>query len=209
MISLGLRFSLRGGREAGFRLAFTAFGVAVGVGLLLFTLSGFNGLHAKDARQGWLLTRQHNTTPSVNEATTDPLWWHMVYDTFGDRQFLFVAIAHHGGRGGHLLANVLHRMASLKLHIEVHHHAEQDDGDDDGAADRIAQGNRDGAGRQKNEDEGIGKKAKKGDQTGEARLPDQAVGAMETQALFRLGGGQPGGSGLQQRRPVRHPGTWH
>jgi hypothetical protein len=43
MISLGLRFSLKGGREAGFRLTFTALGVAVGVALLLFTLSGFAG----------------------------------------------------------------------------------------------------------------------------------------------------------------------
>ncbi len=63
MISLGLRFSLKGGREAGFRLAFTALGVAVGVALLLFTLSGFNGLKAKDAREGWLLTSSAQPDP--------------------------------------------------------------------------------------------------------------------------------------------------
>ena len=98
MIALGLRFSLRGGREAGFRLLFTALGVAVGVALLLFTLSGFNGLKAKDARQGWLLTRQHNTRPSVNEKTSDPLWWRVVYDTYGDRQLLRVEVAATGPR---------------------------------------------------------------------------------------------------------------
>jgi hypothetical protein len=93
MIALGLRFSLRGGREAGFRLLFTALGVAVGVALLLFTLSGFNGLKAKDARQGWLLTHQQNTRPSVNEKTSDPLWWRVVYDSYGDRPLLRVEVA--------------------------------------------------------------------------------------------------------------------
>ena len=72
MISLGLRFSLKGGREGGVRLALTAFGVAVGVALLLFTLSGFNGLKAKDAREGWLLTSPRNRAPRVDERTTDP-----------------------------------------------------------------------------------------------------------------------------------------
>jgi hypothetical protein len=98
MIALGLRFSLRGGREAGFRLAFTALGVAVGVALLLFTLSGFNGLKAKDARQGWLLTRQENTRPSVNEKTSDPLWWRIVYDSYGDQPLLRVEVAATGPR---------------------------------------------------------------------------------------------------------------
>jgi FtsX-like permease family len=98
MISLGLRFSLKGGREAGFRLVFTALGVAVGVALLLFTLSGFNGLKAKDQREGWLLTRETNTRPSVNEKTADPLWWRIIYDSYGDRPLLRVEVAANGAR---------------------------------------------------------------------------------------------------------------
>lgn len=98
MISLGLRLSLRGGREAGLRLAFTALGVAVGVALLLFTLSGFNGLKAQDARQGWLLTSRHNRIPSVNERTSDPLWWRLVGDTYGRDPLTRVEVAATGPR---------------------------------------------------------------------------------------------------------------
>jgi hypothetical protein len=98
MISLGLRFALKGGREAGFRLAFTALGVAVGVALLLFTLSGFNGLVAKDARAGWLLTYSQNRIPSVDERTADPLWWRLVADTYGDQPLTRVDVAATGPR---------------------------------------------------------------------------------------------------------------
>ncbi len=98
MISLGLRFSLRGGREGGFRLALTAFGVAVGVALLLFTLSGFNGLKAKDAREGWLLTSARNRVPSVNEQASDPLWWRLVADSYGQDPLYRVEVAATGAR---------------------------------------------------------------------------------------------------------------
>ena len=64
----------------------------------------------------------------------------------------------------------------------------------------IAQHDRDGAGRQQNEDQGIGKEAQKTDQRSEAGLRYQAVRAMETQPLFGLGGSQPGGSCLEQGR---------
>ena len=46
MLRLGLRFSLRGAREGRVRLILTTFGIAVAVGLLLFTIGGFNGLKA-------------------------------------------------------------------------------------------------------------------------------------------------------------------
>ena len=49
---------------------------------------------------------------------------------------------------------------------------------------------------------GLAKKAQKTDQSGEARLPDQAVRAMETQSLFRLGGSQSGWSCLEQGEQV-------
>ena len=123
-------------------------------------------------------------------------------DQLCDRQLQFVSITQNRGSCSNLLPNILHRMSSLKLHVEVHDHAEQDDGDDDRAADRIAQRDRDGAGRQENEDQGIGKKAEKTDQSGEARLPYQAVRAMETQSLFRLGGSQSGRSCFEQLEQV-------
>jgi hypothetical protein len=100
MISLGLRFSLRGGREAGLRLAFTALGVGVGVALLLFTLAGFHGLRVKDYREGWLLTQPagHNRIPSVDERTTDGLWWRVVGDSYGSDALTRVEVAATGPR---------------------------------------------------------------------------------------------------------------
>jgi hypothetical protein len=100
MISLGLRFSLRGGREAGIRLALTAFGVAVGVALLLFTLSGFHGIRQKDYREGWLLTQKagHNRIPSVDESRTDDLWWRLATDTYGADTLQRVEVAATGSR---------------------------------------------------------------------------------------------------------------
>ena len=77
-------------------------------------------------------------------------------DQFRHRQLPLLAIAQNRGSGGDLLPNILHRVPCLKLHVEVHDHAEQDDGDDDRAADRIAQHDRDGAGRQENQDQRIG-----------------------------------------------------
>ena len=74
MIRLGLRLTVSGGREAAIRLAVTAAAVGLGVGLLLLTLAGINALHAQDARSAWLNTSTHNARPSVNEATSDPVW---------------------------------------------------------------------------------------------------------------------------------------
>lgn len=98
MFSLGLRFSLKGGREVGVRLALTAFGVAVGVALLLFTLSGFAGLKAKDAREGWLLTSAQNRIPSVDESMSDALWWRPIYDSYGEDPLIRVEVAATGER---------------------------------------------------------------------------------------------------------------
>jgi hypothetical protein len=75
MMALGLRLAFRGGREATVRLLFTALGVGLGVALLCFTLAGFNGLKAKDVREGWYSTSARNRIPSVDEARTDALWW--------------------------------------------------------------------------------------------------------------------------------------
>ena len=47
MIGLGLRLTLGGGRETAVRLAVTAVAVALGVGMLLVTLAGINGIKAQ------------------------------------------------------------------------------------------------------------------------------------------------------------------
>ncbi len=87
-----------------------------------------------------------------------------------DRQFLLAPIAQDGRRRGHLLADVVHGPARLELHEEVQQHAEQHHRDDDQAADRVAQRERDGAGHEEDDDEGIGEEAQEADQAGEARL---------------------------------------
>src|SRR5207237_10375128 len=74
LIRLGVRRTVNGGREAVARLIVTAAAVALGVGLLLVTVAGINAVHAQDVRTAWLNTSDHNLRPSVNEATSDPLW---------------------------------------------------------------------------------------------------------------------------------------
>lgn len=63
-------------------------------------------------------------------------------------------------RCSHLLPNFLHCMPGLELHEEVEEHAEHDQ-DDDQPADRVTQHQRDGAGRQKDDDQRIGKQVEK------------------------------------------------
>lgn len=98
MIRLGLRLAGRGGREATARLVFTALGVAVGVALLCFTLGGFNGLKAKDSREGWYTTSTENRQPSLDEAASDPLWWRMRTDLYDGDEILRVDVAATGPR---------------------------------------------------------------------------------------------------------------
>lgn len=98
MTRLALRISFAGGRESAVRLAVTAVGVALGVGLLLVTLAGVNALHAQDRRTAWLGTSAHNVRPSVDEATTDPLWGSVTLDQFGSREIERVDVAATGPR---------------------------------------------------------------------------------------------------------------
>jgi hypothetical protein len=98
MISLGLRLAFRGGREASVRLLLTALGVGLGVALLCFTLSGFNGLKAKDVREGWYSTSAHNRTPSMDESLTDPLWWALSSTRYRGDAIVRVDVAATGDR---------------------------------------------------------------------------------------------------------------
>ena len=94
-------------------------------------------------------------------------------------------------------------MSSLELHEEVQEHAEHDHRDDDQSADRVAERERNGAGHQQDDDEGIGQEAKKTDQPGKARLAHQAVRAIETQAPCRLIGRQAGRIGCSSASKSR------
>jgi hypothetical protein len=128
-------------------------------------------------------------------------------DQLRDRQFLFLPVANNGSGRGDLLPNLLHRVASLELHEEVQQHAEQDHRDDDESADPVAERECDGAGHEKDDDEGIGQEAEETHQPRIARLPYEAVGAVETRSPCRLIRSQAGRRRLEQfeqipQRPV-------
>ena len=91
MIRLGLRLSLGGGREAALRALVTAAAVAFGVGLLLMALAGVNGLQSQTERGAWLDTSP--TTPSTASSASDPLWWLLSVDQFGDQAIDRVDVA--------------------------------------------------------------------------------------------------------------------
>jgi hypothetical protein len=73
MTRIGLRL-VAASREGIVRLVVIAGAVALGVGLLLVSLAGINAVHTQSSRTAWLTTSEHNRRPSVNEATSDPLW---------------------------------------------------------------------------------------------------------------------------------------
>ena len=80
MIRLGLRLTLGSGREAFMRVLVTAAAVALGVGLLLASLAGINGLHAQSDRGAWLNSAVQPTPPS---SPASGLWWEPTTDSFG------------------------------------------------------------------------------------------------------------------------------
>jgi hypothetical protein len=88
VISLGLRLTLNGGREAVTRLAVITVAVAIGVGLLLVAVAGINAVEAQNERYAWLETGfapdSFAVSPSVSgdASAPDPLWWKIRRDTF-------------------------------------------------------------------------------------------------------------------------------
>jgi hypothetical protein len=82
MIRLGLRLTLGSGRDAALRVLVTAAAVALGVGLLLASLAGVNGLHAQTDRGAWLDTSAQASRPT---STSDRLWWLSSTDQFGNQ----------------------------------------------------------------------------------------------------------------------------
>jgi hypothetical protein len=93
MIRLGLQLSLNGGREAAQRVLVIAAAVALGVGLLLMALAGVNGLHAQTDRGAWLDTSAQAAPSTSSSSTSDPLWWLLTPDEFGNRQIDRVDVA--------------------------------------------------------------------------------------------------------------------
>jgi hypothetical protein len=84
VISLGLRLTLSGGREAVIRLAVITAAVAIGVGLLLVTVAGINAVDAQNERYAWLETGFAPDSFAVSDSASapDPLWWKIGRDTF-------------------------------------------------------------------------------------------------------------------------------
>ncbi len=74
------------------RALVTAAAVALGVGLLLMALAGVNGLHSQTQRGAWLDTSP--TTPrTTSTPASDPLWWLLSVDQFGDQAIDRVDVA--------------------------------------------------------------------------------------------------------------------
>jgi hypothetical protein len=95
MIRLGLRLTFGSGREAALRVLVTAAAVALGVGLLLATLAGGNGLHAQTDRGAWLDTAAQASLPT---STSARLWWLSSTDQFGNQAIDQVDLAAAGPR---------------------------------------------------------------------------------------------------------------
>lgn len=98
MIRLGLRLSLGSGREAALRILVTAAAVALGVGLLLLTLAGINGLQAQTGRGAWLDTAARPARPTSGAATSGRLWWRLSLDQFHTETIDRVDVAAGGPR---------------------------------------------------------------------------------------------------------------
>jgi hypothetical protein len=90
MIRLGLRLTLGSGREAALRVLVTAAAVALGVGLLLASLAGVNGLHAQTDRGAWLDT---SAQASPSTPASGRLWWMSGLDQFGNQAIDQVDVA--------------------------------------------------------------------------------------------------------------------
>ena len=82
MIPLGLRLTLRGGREAAIRLVLVMAAVGLGTGLLLAAVSGLNAAITQYHANTWLWTGSAFSPPGPAAASTAPLWWRVSGDTF-------------------------------------------------------------------------------------------------------------------------------
>jgi hypothetical protein len=96
VIRFGLRLTVRGGREAATRLVLISTAVALGVGLLLATLAGINAVNTQNGRYAWL--ESGGTQAPTIRPGTDPAWWRLSADRFGDKLIGRVDVAATGAR---------------------------------------------------------------------------------------------------------------
>jgi hypothetical protein len=82
MIRLGLRLAVAGGREAVVRLTIIAAAVAIGVGLLLTTISGVHAVNSQNARYAWLNTGLVKNPANAGAPAADPALWRPRRDYF-------------------------------------------------------------------------------------------------------------------------------
>jgi hypothetical protein len=92
-IPLGIRIAFAGGRESLARNALMAAGVAVGVTLLLFTLTAMPVLQRHIDRLAW-----HRTTVLSTPTAPDPALWLAVTDRYAGRDIIRVHVAALGPR---------------------------------------------------------------------------------------------------------------
>jgi hypothetical protein len=93
MIRLGLRLTLGSGHEAALRVLVTAAAVALGVGLLLASLAGVNGLHAQTDRGAWLDSSAQASPSTLGTSSSNRLWWLSSVDQFGSQAIDRVDVA--------------------------------------------------------------------------------------------------------------------
>jgi FtsX-like permease family len=91
MIRLGLRLTLRGGRETVSRLLLLVAAVGLGTGLLLAAVSGLNAATAQNDASTWLWTGNALEPPGPTGPA--PLEWHLSGDMFGGRAIARVDVA--------------------------------------------------------------------------------------------------------------------
>ena len=93
MISLGLRLTISGGREAVIRLVILVAAVGLGVGLLLAAVSGINAVNTQNDRHAWFWTGTSLEPVGLAKPGTDPLWWHLSGDIFAGQQIDVAEVA--------------------------------------------------------------------------------------------------------------------
>jgi hypothetical protein len=92
-VPLGIRIAFAGGRESVARMALMAVGAALGVALLLFTLTAMPVLQRHIDRLAW-----HRTTEASRPTAPDPALWLAVTDRYAGRDVIRVHVAALGPR---------------------------------------------------------------------------------------------------------------